>query len=106
MAGGAAGADALNVAAIAKKFNLISTFETLEGHEKLSDKEMKGLLFYSNVLARDQGGCRFLQKKIEENNKEMVDCIFNNTIEYYMDLMNDPFGNYLTQKITETCREE
>jgi hypothetical protein len=22
-----------------------------------------------------------------------------------MELMNDPFGNYLTQKITETCKE-
>jgi hypothetical protein len=54
------GVEAINVAGIAKKFNLISTFETLEGHEKLSEKEMKGLLVYSNVLARDQGGCRFL----------------------------------------------
>jgi len=49
-----------NVTQIAKRFNLISTFETLEGHEKLSDEEMKHLLEYSNILARDQGGCRFL----------------------------------------------
>lgn len=67
---------------------------------------MLHLLEYSNVLARDQGGCRFLQKKIEENNPEINDQIFKFTIEWYMDLMNDPFGNYLTQKITETCREE
>jgi hypothetical protein len=66
----------ISVAQIAKKFNLISTFETLEGHEKLSDREIKMLLEYSYILARDQGGCRFLQKKIEENNRELIDIIF------------------------------
>jgi len=34
----------------------------------LDEKELKDLLEYSNLLAKDQGGCRFLQKKIEENN--------------------------------------
>jgi hypothetical protein len=83
----------------------VSTFETLEGHEHLSDKEMKLLLEYSTVLARDQGGCRFLQKKIEEANPDMIDVIFRNTIENFVELMNDPFGNYLAQKLTETCKE-
>jgi hypothetical protein len=54
------------------------------------------LLEYSTILARDQGGCRFLQKKIDEDNKEIRDKIFMHTIENYMELMNDPFGNYLT----------
>lgn len=36
----------------------------------------------------------------------MIDIIFKATIEYYMELMNDPFGNYLTQKLTECCKEE
>jgi hypothetical protein len=48
------------VAQIAKKFNLISTFETLEGHENLPLKEILHLLDYAAILARDQGGCRFL----------------------------------------------
>jgi Pumilio-family RNA binding repeat len=67
---------------------------------------MKLLLEYSNNLARDQGGCRFLQKKIEESNFAYLDIIFESTIDYYMELMNDPFGNYLTQKLTETCKED
>ncbi len=87
--------DHLTVAQIAKKFNLVSTFETLEGHEHLADKEMKALLEYSYILAKDQGGCRFLQKKIDETNLEIRDQIFNYTIDYIMDIMNDPFGNYL-----------
>jgi hypothetical protein len=47
-----------------------------------------------------------LQKKIDEDNKEIRDKIFMHTIENYMELMNDPFGNYLTQKITESCSED
>lgn len=85
---------------------MVSTFETLEGHETLPLEELKSLLEYSTILARDQGGCRFLQKKIDEGNKEIRDKIFKHTIDNYMDLMNDPFGNYLTQKITETCSED
>ena len=45
--------DHLTVAQIAKKFNLVSTFETLEGHETLPLEELKGLLEYSTILARD-----------------------------------------------------
>ena len=69
-------------------------------------EELMQLLEYSTILARDQGGCRFLQKKIDEANVEIRDKIFQHTIDNYMDLMNDPFGNYLTQKITETCNED
>jgi hypothetical protein len=43
----------LTVAQIAKKFDLISNFETLEGHENLSHKELLSLLEYSSVLAKD-----------------------------------------------------
>lgn len=85
----------ITVAQIAKKFNLVSNFETLEGHEGLSFKELLHLLEYSSVLAKDQGGCRFLQRKIEEKNEEIIDKVFESTIECFMELMNDPFGNYL-----------
>ena len=41
------------MAQIAKKFNLISTFETLEGHEHLDENDIKLLLEYSAPMARD-----------------------------------------------------
>jgi hypothetical protein len=50
---GSKASDHLTVAQIAKKFRLISTFETLEGHERLNEKELKALLEYSNLLAKD-----------------------------------------------------
>lgn len=87
--------DHLTVAQIAKKFGLISTFETLEGHEQLEEPDLLSLLEYSQALAKDQGGCRFLQKKIEENKVEHMDIIFANTIDTFLEIMNDPFGNYL-----------
>ena len=62
------------------------------------------LLDYAAILARDQGGCRFLQKKMEEGNEEVINKIFEHTIDGFFDLMNDPFGNYLAQKITETVK--
>jgi DUF2075 family protein len=77
----------------------------LEGHENMIDKDLKALLEYSSILAKDQGGCRFLQKKIEEGKEDIKDKIFVNTIDTFMEIMNDPFGNYLAQKIAETCKE-
>jgi hypothetical protein len=64
------------------------------------------LLEYSAQMARDQGGCRFLQKKIDDGNQEIIDKIFVHTIEGFLDLMNDPFGNYLAQKLTECAKED
>jgi hypothetical protein len=61
---------------------------------------------YSVDLAKDQSGCRFLQKKIDEGNVKLNQNIFTIAIFRFVDLMNDPFGNYLAQKIAETCTYE
>jgi hypothetical protein len=50
-------------------------------------------------LAQDQGGCRFLQEKIQQNDPDVVETIFHATIHKFSELMNDPFGNYFTQKL-------
>ena len=47
-----------------------------------------------------------LQKKLEDCDEEIKDLIFEETIETFMDIMNDPFGNYLAQKIAENCKED
>ena len=43
-----------------------------------------------------------MQKKIEEADQDIINIIFDHTIGNFLDIMNDPFGNYLAQKIAET----
>ncbi|KAK4271249.1 hypothetical protein QN277_019968 [Acacia crassicarpa] len=57
-------------------------------------------------LAKDQHGCRFLQKVFEEGTLQDVEVIFSEIIEHVVELMMDPFGNYLMQKLLEVCNEE
>merc|ERR1712137_586668 len=56
---------------------------------------------------KDQHGCRFLQKKLEEKdqNPKVVEIIFEEVYDYMVELMTDPFGNYLCQKLIEHCDE-
>jgi hypothetical protein len=56
-------------------------------------------------LCKDQHGCRFLQKKLEERDARVVELIFNEVYEHMVELMIDPFGNYLCQKLLEHCTE-
>jgi len=50
-------------------------------------------------LCKDQHGCRFLQRKLEENNPRITEIIFNEVYPHIVELMTDPFGNYLCQKV-------
>lgn len=55
-------------------------------------------------LSTDQHGCRFLQKKLEYDpsiSKTLFKKIFNSLIE----LIVDPFGNYLIQKLIDYLNE-
>ncbi|KZT58397.1 ARM repeat-containing protein [Calocera cornea HHB12733] len=57
-------------------------------------------------LCKDQHGCRYLQKKLEEGIPEHRDMIFRETFGHFADLMTDPFGNYLCQKLLEFATDE
>ena len=57
-------------------------------------------------LCKDQHGCRYLQKKLEERNPENVQVIFLETCNHVVELMTDPFGNYLCQKLLEFSNDE
>ncbi|KAL9104443.1 MAG: hypothetical protein Q9163_000595 [Psora crenata] len=57
-------------------------------------------------LCKDQHGCRYLQKKLEEHNPESVQMIFLETHAHVIELMTDPFGNYLCQKLLEFSDDE
>ncbi|KAL0950597.1 hypothetical protein HGRIS_007391 [Hohenbuehelia grisea] len=58
------------------------------------------------TLCKDQHGCRYLQKKLEEGNPEHRDMIFRETFGHFAELMTDPFGNYLCQKLLEFSTDE
>ncbi|KAH8101368.1 ARM repeat-containing protein [Cristinia sonorae] len=58
------------------------------------------------TLCKDQHGCRYLQKKLEEGIPEHRDMIFRETFSHFADLMTDPFGNYLCQKLLEYSTDD
>ncbi|EMR09745.1 hypothetical protein PNEG_01930 [Pneumocystis murina B123] len=57
-------------------------------------------------LCKDQHGCRYLQKKLEERDPRRTSIIFMETYPHAVELMTDPFGNYLCQKLLEHCNDE
>lgn len=65
--------------------------------------EVRGKIYY---MAKDQHGCRFLQRKFAEKDGNDIEIIFNEIIDHISELMIDPFGNYLVQKLLEVCNED
>ncbi|QRW00945.1 Pumilio-family RNA binding repeat [Ceratobasidium sp. AG-Ba] len=58
------------------------------------------------ALCKDQYGCRYLQKKLEEGVPEHRDIIFREASSLFVELMTDPLGNYLCQKLLEYSTDE
>ena len=57
-------------------------------------------------MAKDQLGCRLLQKWLDLKNPDITKEIFMNVIKTFGELMKDPFGNYLCQKLIEIGNAE
>ncbi|VAI14894.1 unnamed protein product [Triticum turgidum subsp. durum] len=68
-------------------------------------ESLVGLRGYMYHVARDQHGCRFLQQRLDDGKRE-VDFIFTGVARHAVDLMVNPFGNYLMQKLLAVCSEE
>jgi hypothetical protein len=58
------------------------------------------------ALCKDQHGCRYLQKQLEQRNPETIHLVFVETNLHVVELMTDPFGNYLCQKLLEFSNDE
>ncbi|KAJ2159227.1 hypothetical protein GGF46_003197, partial [Coemansia sp. RSA 552] len=65
-------------------------------------EDLEGTIF---DVCKDQYGCRFLQKKLEDGQENHVSLIFKEVLPHFSSLMTDPFGNYLCQKLLEHCNE-
>ncbi|KAG8093252.1 hypothetical protein GUJ93_ZPchr0012g20670 [Zizania palustris] len=66
---------------------------------------LAGLGGFMHHIARDQHGCRFLQQRLEDGKRE-VDFIFAGVARHAVELMVNPFGNYLMQKLLSVCDDE
>nr|KYP35250.1 Pumilio isogenyy domain family member 4 [Cajanus cajan] len=66
--------------------------------------DLKGKIL---ALAKDQVGCRFLQERMRSlASPEEVSFVFLELIGNVVELMLDPSGNYVFQKLVEICCEE
>jgi hypothetical protein len=65
--------------------------------------EVQGYIY---LIAKDQYGCRLLQKVFDEGTSQDVQIIFNEIVSHVGELATDTFGNYLVQKLLDVCSEE
>ena len=77
-----------------------------EENARFTNVKLEHLQGEIHNLCKDQHGCRYLQKKLEERNPENVHLIFLETNQHVVELMTDPFGNYLCQKLLEFSNDE
>ncbi|GAB2286966.1 hypothetical protein Dimus_021354 [Dionaea muscipula] len=78
-----------------------SLWSRLDRHDSL--EELSGRM---HLFAKDQYGCLFLQRKIAEGTTEDVSKIFDGVVDHIVDLLMDPFGNYLIQMLLEVCTDD
>jgi hypothetical protein len=83
--------------------------QNVQNYNEMGNEE---LVENSYLLAKDQGGCRYLQKKIEEEHDFSNIYLFpkvllslNKLCDNLSELINDSFGNYLIQKMLEHLDE-
>ncbi|CAD0011954.1 unnamed protein product, partial [Aureobasidium pullulans] len=73
---------------------------------RYNDSQARDVVGEIYGLCKDQHGCRYLQKKLEEGNAENIRLIFEETNPHMIELMTDPFGNYLCQKLLEYANDD
>ncbi|MBA0595557.1 hypothetical protein Gorai_012424 [Gossypium raimondii] len=75
-------------------------------HEPLNCLSLGDLRGRLVALAKDQYGCKFLQKSVEKASKEEIDMVFMEVIDHVCELMSNSFANLVVQKVVDVCSEE
>ncbi|KKF97300.1 Pumilio domain-containing protein C6G9.14 [Ceratocystis platani] len=75
-------------------------------NNKYNNLPLEAVIGQIYQLCKDQHGCRYLQRRLEEHNPDITHAIWTETNQHVVELMTDPFGNYLCQKLLESCSEE
>lgn len=83
--------------------NLIDSQIAMNRYINMPLEQASGTIY---DLCKDQHGCRYLQKQLENRNPEQIHMIWEETKHHVVELMTDPFGNYLCQKLLEYCNDE
>ncbi|KAL6654038.1 hypothetical protein ACP70R_007503 [Stipagrostis hirtigluma subsp. patula] len=83
-----------------------SVSESAMGSPQLNYDSVDEVVGRICAVAKDQNGCRFLQKVFAEGTREDAEKIFAEIIENIGELMVDPFAHYLVQKILEGCSND
>ena len=76
---------------------------TNQNYTTLNDEE---LAKQAHIIAKYQSGCRYLQKKIEENPELAQSLYYPNILEYIQELSTDQFGNFYIKKLFQFLSEE
>jgi hypothetical protein len=69
--------------------------------EQIDHRDLSHILSQAYAMSKDQIGCRHLQKKLEERDTYFTTALISTLAPHLIELMVDPFGNYLCQKLIE-----
>lgn len=84
-----------------RHFSINRRQQEVEAANRFTNAELKDFVGDIYSLCKDQHGCRYLQKVLEEKNESDIDMIFSETKSHTTELMTDLFGNYMCQKLLE-----
>lgn len=69
----------------------------------ISEEDIKGRVY---SMSKDQNGCRLLQEQLEYDDRKVLwQIIFQESLDHLPEMMVDPFGNYLFQKLIARADE-
>ena len=83
--------------------NYSSNKQKKQNYNLLSNEELAKQAY---ILAKNQNGCRYLQKRIENNQKLVPTLFFPNVLGHIQELSNDQFGNYYIKIIIKYLPED